>query len=202
MPKILEVGCGTGGNIEMLSKYGETFALEKETSAVDYARKKYPNIKQGHLPNNIPFDERFDLICMFDVLEHVEEESLSIQNLKKLLKPNGILLITVPAFQCLYGSHDKLLHHKRRYTLTQLQLLLSEFTVIKKTYFNTFLFPLLVISRLIDKLFPNKINSLGYNIPNNIVNTIFYTIFKSEKILIKKFSFSFGSSVLIAVKNK
>ncbi len=164
-PKILEIGCGTGGNLSMLNNHGSIAAVEMDEFAVDYAKNKFSNVKRGSLPNNIPFKEKFDLICMFDVLEHIEEDKLSIQTLKKFLKPDGILLITVPAYQWLYGTHDKLLHHKRRYTLNQLESILSEYTTLKKSYFNTFLFPLVILSRIIDKFTPSK-NSIGYDIPN------------------------------------
>lgn len=200
-PEILEIGCGTGGNIKMLNEYGITYAMEMDEFAASYANKKYSNVKKGHLPNDIPFNKKFDLICMFDVLEHIEEDKLSIQNLKNYLKEDGILLITVPAYQWLYGSHDKFLHHKRRYTLSQLKLLLNEFNIVEKSYFNTILFPLVILSRLIDKVTSHKNNSLGYSIPNKVINTIFYNIFKSEKNLIQKISLPFGSSILIAVKN-
>lgn len=199
-PKILEIGCGTGGNLKMLKKYGDTSAIEMDEFAVNYANKEFKNVQQGYLPNNIPFDEKFDLICMFDVLEHIEEDKLSIEVLKKHLNPNGILLITVPAYQWLYGSHDKFLHHKRRYSLNQIESILKDFSILKKSYFNTFLFPLVVLSRIIDKLIPHKDNSLGYNIPNKIINSFFYKIFKLEKNLLTKYSFPFGSSILIAVK--
>lgn len=185
----------------MLQKFGEVSAMEMEEFAVNHALKITKNVKKGHLPNNITYDEKFDLICLFDVLEHVDDDQTSINNIKKLLKTDGILLITVPAYQWLYGSHDKLLHHKRRYQLNQLEDILIEFKTLKKSYFNTFLFPLVTLSRIIDKMIVNKKASLGYDIPNKVINTIFYNIFKSEKKFLSKINFTFGSSILFIVRN-
>ena len=72
--KILEVGCGTGGNLKMLAKFGEVSALEMDATAREIAEKKTRNpydIMAGYCQDDIPFrKQQFDLICMFDVLEH------------------------------------------------------------------------------------------------------------------------------------
>lgn len=199
--EILEVGCGTGGNLDMLSNFGNINAMEMEEYAVNYAKIKYPNTKKGSLPYNIPFEKKFDLICMFDVLEHIEEDEKSMEVLKKHLKHNGHIIITVPAYQWLYGTHDKFLHHKRRYSINNLKKVLKNYSIIKKTYFNTLLFPLVLLSRLIDKLPFNKDKSIGYGIPNKFLNNLLYIIFKLEKFFINKIYLPFGSSIMIIVKN-
>ena len=123
--KILEVGCGTGGNLKMLAKFGEVSALEMDATAREIAAKKTNNlydIRAGFCPDDIPFnDQQFDLICMFDVLEHIEKDDETLTSLKKLLNKNGRILITVPAYQWLYGPHDEFLHHKRRYSAGELR---------------------------------------------------------------------------------
>ena len=196
---ILEVGCGTGGNLDMLNEYGNIHAIEMDSFAIKNAQKIYPNVKQGELPNNIPFDKKFDLICMFDVLEHIEEDFETIEILRTYLKDDGIMLITVPAYQWLYGTHDKFLHHKRRYMLNNLLPIFKEFKILKKSYFNTFLFPLVVLSRIIDKLSTNK-TSMGYATPSKIINKILFLVFKSEKYFLKSLSFPFGSSIILCAK--
>ena len=117
---ILEIGCGTGGNIEMLQKYGNVKAVEMDVFALEYAQKTGAEVRQGYMPNKFPYKEKFDLICIFDVLEHIEEDEETLSVIYKHLQLDGKLIITVPAYQWLYGSHDKLLHHRRRYTIKEL----------------------------------------------------------------------------------
>ena len=199
---ILEVGCGTGGNLNMLNSYGKVIAMEMDDFAVKYAQSSNVEIKQGYLPEKFPYDEKFDLICMFDVLEHIEDDVASLKVIKQYLKPSGIILLTVPSYQWLFGSHDKLLHHKRRYNksiLTQ-KIKNTPFHIVRISYFNTLLFPLVVLARFIDIIKkPNK--SIGYEIPNKIINFLFFTIFKSEKRLLDISNFPFGTSLFVIAKH-
>ena len=109
----------------MLAEFGEISALEMDSNARAIASKKTNNlydIRAGYCPDEIPFrDQRFDLICMFDVLEHIEHDTETLMAIKKLLTKHGRILITVPAYQWLYGAHDEFLHHKRRYSANQLK---------------------------------------------------------------------------------
>jgi len=89
-PQILEIGCGTGGNLEMLGNFGNVSALEMDATARAIASKKTNNlfnIQAGHCPDEIPFhDQHFELICMFDVLEHIEQDTETLIAIKQLLK--------------------------------------------------------------------------------------------------------------------
>lgn len=197
---ILEIGCGTGGNILTLQQYGTVKAIEMDTFAIEYAKSTGAEIRQGDLPDNFPYDEKFDLICMFDVLEHIEKDHETLRILKHYLKPHGKLFITVPAYQWLYGSHDKLLHHKRRYSRQDLvqKLNSSKFDIEKLSFFNTLLFPFVLIARILDILSPSN-TSTGYGTPNKILNSIFYSVFRSEKNILKIMRFPFGTSIIVLV---
>ncbi len=113
---ILEIGCGTGANIKMLERHGNLSAIEMDDFARNFTEQHSGiSVLDGWLPDNLPFNKKsFDLVCMFDVLEHVEEDSASLIKLREILKPNATLLITVPAYQWLFGRHDEILHHHRR----------------------------------------------------------------------------------------
>jgi SAM-dependent methyltransferase len=117
--KILEVGCGTGGNLKMLSCFGDVYAFEMNAVARQYAEElNCAEISYGHCPDMIPFQNlRFDLICIFDVLEHVDKDLETLVMLKKLLTNSGSIVISVPSYKWLYGPHDEFLHHKRRYSI-------------------------------------------------------------------------------------
>jgi len=199
--RILEVGCGTGGNLEMLAKYGTLSALELDDTARGIAEKKTDNrfdIRPGHCPDAIPFkDQKFDLICMFDVLEHIEQDTETLSALKNLLSPNGRILLTVPAYQWMYGAHDKFLHHKRRYSVALLgrKMAAANLALIRISYFNTILFPLAALIRLKEKLF-NSDTATGAQIPPAFINNLFRNIFGSERFLLERINLPFGVSII------
>ena len=198
-PSILEIGCGPGGNLEMLKSIGETTAVELNESAANVARKSsgIPVIV-GHLPDNIDTNKKYDLVCLFDVLEHVEHDAESLNTIKALLKKDGVLLLTLPAYQWLFGKHDRILHHYRRYNMKGICDLLDNagFSVWYATYFNFLLFPLAVIARMMDYS-SNTDSSIGYDTPNKFLNSLLYRVFSSEKHLIGKFRIPYGNSLLI-----
>ena len=204
--KILEVGCGTGGNLQMLAKFGEVSALEMDANAREIASKKTNNlhdIRAGYCPDEIPFhDQRFDLICIFDVLEHIEHDTETLMAIKQLLMKNGRILITVPAYQWLYGAHDEFLHHKRRYSANQLRKksVVAGLRAVKISYFNTILFPLAAIARLKDKLLGNT-SATGTSVPPIPINKMFRTLFSVERFLLESFNLPYGVSLLCVLED-
>lgn len=203
--KILEVGCGTGGNLQMLAKFGEISAFEMDANARAIASNKTNNlydIRAGYCPDEIPFhDQRFDLICMFDVLEHIDQDTEALIAIKQLLKINGRILLTVPAYQWLWGAHDEFLYHKRRYSATQLQkkIVAAGLRPVKISYFNTILFPLAAIVRIKDKLLGNSL-ATGTSVPPAPINKFFTTLFGAERFLLERFNLPFGVSLLSVLK--
>lgn len=203
--RLLEVGCGTGGNLQMLARFGEVSALEMDANARAIASKKTNNlydIRAGCCPNEIPFhDQHFDLICMFDVLEHIDQDTETLIAIKQLLKKNGRILVTVPAYQWLWGGHDEFLYHKRRYSATQLRkkIVAAGLRPVKISYFNTILFPLAAIVRLKDKLLGN-LSATGTSVPPTFINKFFRALFGTERFLLERFNLPFGVSLLCVIK--
>lgn len=197
---VLEVGCGSGGNLEMLQEYGEIFAMELDDGARSMANsRKICHVKKGELPYDIPFDDyAFDLICMLDVLEHIDDDLATLKSLRGKLNQNGILLITVPAYKFLWSGHDVVSHHKRRYTRKQLIdiVLKSGFIIKYSTYFNTFLFPIITAVRIKNKIFARNSGS-DVTMPSNFVNRLLNKIFSFEQLLLPTISFPFGVSILL-----
>lgn len=203
---ILEMGCGTGANLDMLKQFGTVYAAEMNDFSRSYTQKNSGiPVEYGKLPDSIPFGEKkFDLICIFDVLEHVEHDTDALQALVGRLNRHGRILLSVPATKWLYGEHDEMFHHFRRYSRKELQkkILRAGLQLETLSYFNTLLFPLAVLARLID-IFKFKNNSTGMETPPGIINNFLYRIFSFEKLFIKRSFVPFGLSlVAIATQKK
>lgn len=199
--RILEVGCGSGGNLEMLSEFGVVYAVDTSPLAVDYARHK--NIAQsvdlGALPDGIPTDNApFDLICLFDVLEHVELDSQSLVSVCRHLAPRGLVAITVPAHNWLWARHDEIHHHYRRYTHTTLRRVAQDanLDVSILSYFNTFLMPIIVGARVMERALPRD-SSLDLKIPLLPVNFCLTAILALEQHLMRWAPLPTGVSLLM-----
>jgi len=197
---ILEIGTGTGGNLKMLAAQGQLTAVEKNKFAREYAsRQSGQTVLEGWLPENLPMqDTRYDLICLFDVLEHIEEDQSSLATLQSRLNTDGKLLITVPAYQWLFGHHDRILHHYRRYNLEGLRRLLAScgYQIDRASYFNTLLFPLIALVRLLESLSGSK-RGVGDQTPKAPLNSLLYQIFRLELYLLRQLQLPFGTSIII-----
>lgn len=206
--KILEVGCGTGGNLAMLSQFGELKAFEMDSNALAMANQKgISNLTLilGQCPDQLPFEgEQFDLICLFDVLEHIQEDSKTLVQLKKYLTPRGKMIITVPAYPSLFGPHDQFLQHHRRYSKVELKKIIhqSGFKIKKISYFNFILFPLAVLNRLVGPLMQRFIDpehQTSVTKPSAIINLTLRYIFASERHLLRHGNLPFGLSLVCIV---
>lgn len=197
--RILEIGAGTGGNIAMLEKFGEVQAVEMSDLARQIAREKTGrDFLHGYLPDNIPVAEgSVDLLCLFDVLEHVAEDEESLVAMRRLLKPNGKVVLTVPAHQWLWSTHDVDLHHHRRYSRNQLKDRIERagYRLDKLTYTNAALLPVAVLARVADRLRSSGTAS-GLALPPAPVNAAMKALFSAEGRIVPKASLPFGISLL------
>ncbi len=205
-PSILSIGCGTGGNLKMLMEFGRVKAVEMNDYARSIARQRTQeriDIRAGRLPDQIPFVGPFDLVCLFDVLEHVECDVDSLIAIRSLVTERGFLLLTVPAYSWMWSAHDERLHHFRRYNARQLRgkAQAADWSVNKLTYYNTLLFPLAVIARLVDKALGRK-QASGTGIPPAPLNAFFYRVFSSEKYWLRLSKLPFGVSLMAQLSKK
>lgn len=197
---VLEIGCGSGGNLKMLSRFGTVQAIELNEDAIEIAQdRNLCKVSKGCLPN-ISTEKKYDLVCLFDVLEHIEEELETLQVLKRIMQDDGTLVLTVPAFEFLWSQHDDANLHKRRYTKKNLERLLEKqgYKVKFSSYFNFFLFPIISLIRLLSKSKNVKTNDVEEH--SKPINTVLKAIFGFEKRLLPNIKFPFGVSILVVAQ--
>jgi SAM-dependent methyltransferase len=200
---ILDVGCGTGGNLEMLSHVGRVTGLEMDAEARGIAAEKgVAPILAGSFPDAVPFpEESFDLVTMLDVLEHVEHDGAALAMVAGLLRSGGLLLLTVPAYGFIWSEHDEVHHHKRRYTRVTLRGLVSGagLTVRYATYFNTWLLAPILIARGAQRLLPARPTEV-LPLPPPWINRMLECVFASERFLLGRWSLPAGVSILLVAQ--
>jgi SAM-dependent methyltransferase len=203
--RILEIGSGTGGNLAMLSRFGRVSALEMNATARSIAERKTNgrfDIRAGLCPTEIPFHgEKFHLVCLFDVLEHIAQDVDTLVAARELLAQGGRVMLTVPAYRWLWSAHDEVLHHERRYSTAELRAKISaaRLSSEKMTYFNTFLFPVVALVRLKDRLLRSATAS-GNSLPPASINRFLSHVFGAERLVLRSFDFPFGASLLAILR--
>ena len=207
--KIFDAGCGPGHFMELLQNYGEVtgtdFSLERLRAC---RQENFQNLAQTDLCF-IPFKENtFDLITTIDTIEHIENDQAALDELYRVLKPGGLIAVTVPAFMILWGSHDENQGHCRRYRLEQMQEIMESagFTILKSSYAEfLWFFPLLILRKikaLKDCFFPSP-PSDDFAILPNWINSILTATIVYELPFLKLFNLPLGvTMVVIGMKRK
>jgi SAM-dependent methyltransferase len=207
--KILEIGCGSGGDLPLLARHGKVWGLERSSILAQRARAR--NVAQDVHVEDAALDlvaaNQIDLYCMFDVLEHIEDDHGFVKNLSSKAAPDHQYLLTVPAYQFLFGPHDHLLHHHRRYTRTQLKAVLEQngYEVVASSYFMFFLFPLAVVSRLAEVVkarFGKKSTEVNIGRVARPINSLFIAILRLEAFLGRYIRFPFGLWIMMLARRR
>ena len=202
---ILEAGCGTGGNLTMLSAHGKVSAMEYDRVAREMSvGRGIGAVAAGSLPDAIPFEsQQFEMIALFDVLEHLDEDVESLKALRQRLTPDGQLILTVPANPWMWSHHDEIHHHRRRYTLRHLRRVVKNagYEITYASYFNFLLFPLIAAIRLFQKLTGKHEDDGDLTLPSKFVNNTLTSIFSFEKYVIaNRISVPFGVSLVLTAR--
>jgi SAM-dependent methyltransferase len=140
---VLDAGCGTGRTMDDMRRYGTVRGFDLNPEGVEHARQRgHAEVSVARL-EEIPYpDASFDLVTCLDVLEHTPDDRVSLRELRRVVRPGGRLVVTVPAYQLLWSSHDVANHHYRRYRRSQLRRAGVEagWEPGDWTYFNSVLF--------------------------------------------------------------
>lgn len=202
---ILEAGCGTGGNLHLLSRFGKVHAFEMDEKARELAAGKGDaEVAAGALPFGIPFEGLdFELIALLDVLEHIEDDRQAVDALAERLKPGGWLLVTAPALPCMWSYHDESHHHFRRYVRRELAAILEEagLRLHVVSYFNFFLFPVAFLVRTAKKISGRPPHS-DLSMPPVTVNRLLGGIFAGERHFVGKIAFPVGLSLVALARRE
>lgn len=203
--KILDVGCGTGGNMLLLKEFGAVTGLDLSDEALKLAKdKNFAQLIKGDA-TKMPFsNDYFDIVSVLDTLEHVEDDKSVFKETFRVLKSGGILIITVPAYQWLWSQHDEVLHHIRRYDRVDLVKKAEKegFKILRSSHFVMLAVPINLFRKIRDKLFYKKIAApKRYDIVfGPFINSILIFFLRCEKYLMRFMGLPFGTSIMAVVQ--
>jgi SAM-dependent methyltransferase len=198
---ILDFGCGTGAFLEHLERFGGVSAVDADPHAVAFCHARgRTEVVLAPPAAALPFgDGSFDLVTTLDVIEHIDDDVGALAELRRVLRPGGLLLVAVPAHPFLWGKQDEVAHHRRRYTAGTLRRALKEagFAVERTSYFNTFLFPPIAAVRLGRRLLrrPGPAES-DFDLGPAALNRPLAALFGAEAGVVARRDLPFGVSLL------
>lgn len=203
--KILDVGCGTGGNMSILKDFGQATGVDFFGEALKFAQgQNFTQLIQAdvtHLP--LP-DESFSLVSALDVLEHIKDDEAALKEVWRVLSKDGLFLVTVPAYRWLWSQHDVTLHHVRRYVKCEIinKLQKAGFEILESSHFVMLAVFVTCFRKLRDKFFfKGGEQPHVYDVDfSPTINAILLFFLRCEKILIRFLSLPFGTSIMVVAR--
>jgi len=203
-PRILDVGCGTGANLLMLSKYGDAEGVDVSEDALAFCQERGLDKVRLGAAEALPYDDgTFDLVTAFDVVEHMDDDLAGLSEMRRVLRPGGRVLLFVPTFMFLWGLQDEVSNHRRRYRLPELRRVLEQagFEIERTTYANiTFFLPILLIRKLM------RLTGVRTSSENTInvtaLNGLLGRLLGCESWILRYMNLPFGVSGLCVARRK
>lgn len=194
--RILDVGCGDGLLFAGLARFGEPEGLEVDEALVTGAGRARGKIHVGPFDALFEPGHRFGLVTLLDVIEHLDDDVAALRHAARLTAPDGLMVITVPAFESLWTAHDDYNHHRRRYTRKGLLRVAREAGVEIRScrYLFHWLFPLKVLVRVKERFSP--VNPAMPKVPAPGINRLLYGMCRLERRTWGHIPWPFGSSLL------
>ena len=201
-PQILDIGCGTGANLEMLSEFGAAEGVDVAPEALRFCRSRgLKSVKEARA-EQLPYsDSSFDLVTGLDVVEHLDDDVAALKEMYRVLRPGGHALIFVPAFMFLWGVQDDISSHRRRYTMSELRDVVRRagFSIERTSYANiTFFFPIL-LGRVLMRLTGFRPDSEN-NLTLSSLNGFLGRVFGAEASFLRYVNFPFGVSAICVAR--
>ena len=200
--QVLDAGCGTGRNMLEFAVLGPIQGIEISSEAIEFcAARGISGITQAPI-ESMPFEDgSFDLVLATDVIEHLDDDRAALTELHRVAAPGARLLVTVPAYKWLWGPHDEIYHHQRRYTLSRLRasLVASGWAPVLDSYFNSLLLAPAAVVRLLARVRPGgREQRLDVNLTPPALNRLLLTPMEFEATLITR-GVRFGAGVSIGI---
>jgi SAM-dependent methyltransferase len=204
--RILDVGCGTGGMLPMLSGFGQVWGIEGEPLAVEHCQAAFGqfDVRLGEIPTDVPSDGSFDVVTAFDVIEHIDDDQGALESLRSAVRPGGTAVVTVPALSWLWSDHDVVNGHKRRYTRDRLVDVIDRagFELAHVSYFNTVLLPTVAAARLAQRVRRRPVvPHSDFSMPSPRLNGLLTRTMSSERSVVSRRGLPIGVS-LVAVAHR
>lgn len=200
--RVLDVGCGAGATARDLSAHGTVFACDLSERALAFCRQRgLSALSLGDL-QRLPFrTASLDCVVALDVLEHVSDDEKALSEIARVLKPNGTLVLSTPAYPLLWSGHDVALHHFRRYRKVQLKRLVerSGLAVVRLTYAVFLLFPLVAVARLVGRLFGRRSRASLWWL-GDLPNRILLALMRWENRLLRRTDLPWGVSLVLVAR--
>lgn len=199
--RILDFGCGTGTMLGHLRRFGEAQGVDGDSEAIRFCLQRGEDQVQLSESAELPFAaDSFDLVTTLDVLEHIEDDAGAAGEIRRVLRPGGTLLATVPAHQWMWGAQDEISHHFRRYSATSFSELISGagFRLDRLTYFNSLLFPPIAAVRLArrGRQREGPVQSDFELTRDGTANRLLARLFASEAAWLRRRDLPFGVSLM------
>jgi SAM-dependent methyltransferase len=198
--RLLNVGCGTGGDVAMLESFGTVDNVDIAEEALAFMRARGHERVHRADATRLPFpDGQFDAVVALDVLEHIPQDGTALAEWRRVLKPGGRIVLTVPAYQWLWSEHDVALHHQRRYTRRPLHDLAraADLRIGKLTHAIVISLPLIVGYRLLNGLRGRSKDAGATYVPvPRAVNRLLVNLLTVEAALHRHLRFPAGTSLL------
>lgn len=203
--RILDVGCGTGAMLATLRRFGRAEGVDAEPLAVAFCHRRGETDVAAFDGSTLPRpDASLDVVCAFDVLEHIADDGAMLREMRRVLRPGGLLALTVPGHPVLWGAQDEISHHERRYRRGELERVVREagFQLRRLTPFNTLLFPPIAAIRLLRRVIPARgelKSDFTLTSPGRI-DRLLARFFAAEAALLRRRDLPFGVSFALLAR--
>lgn len=202
--RLLDVGCGTGSNLRAFSSIARVAGIDSSAEALTFCRlRSVSPVAQGEI-EALPFpDSTFDVITAMDVLEHTDDDLVALGEIRRVCRPGGLLLATVPAYGFLWSEHDEALKHRRRYTAHEIRNKLTNrgFEIERSSYFITTLFFPILLLRICQGLFKKSVYpQTSLVLLPHWLNATLIGLHAVERRLFRMMNLPFGVSIVIQAR--